>query len=100
MNVTVINIKDLFKYLVVLITSIVVIVSATRFFYNKSISIEKKDIIKDNNKSFYLTCLKTTIPMIDYKQETTFDISNKESVNKSNILTKLLGIQLDLKYDE
>ncbi len=96
MNVTVINIKDLFKYLVVLITSIVVIVSATRFFYNKSISIEKKDIIKDNNKSFYLTCLKTTIPMIDYKQETTFDISNKESVNKSNILTKLLGIQLGL----
>ena len=96
MNVTVINIKDLFKYLVVLITSIVVIVSATRFFYNKSISIEKKDIIKSNNKSFYLTCLKTTIPMIDYKQETMFDISNKESVNKSNILTKLLGIQLGL----
>ena len=106
MNVTVINIKDLFKYVVVLITSIVIIVSATRFFYKKSISIEKKDIIETSNKSFFVTCLKTTIPIIDYKQNTTVDISNTNNKNKTNILTKLLDLQLgiinnvELKKDE
>lgn len=96
MNVTVINIKDLFKYLVVLVTSIIVIVSATRFFYNKSTTIEQESIKTKNEKGFFLTCLKVIIPMIDYKQDTLVEVANTEEVNKSNILTKLLNIELGL----
>ena len=96
MNVTVINVKDLFKYLVVLITSITVIVSATRFFYSKNTELKKEQITIVDNENFLLTCLKIVIPMLDYKQEETVEISTEIEINKSSILTKLLDIELGL----
>lgn len=94
MNVTVINLRDLLKYLVVLITSIMVIVSATRFFYNKTSTIEKETVT--NEKNIFLNCLKVIIPMIDYKQENSVEVSSPVNIEKSNILTKLLNVELGL----
>lgn len=94
MNVTVINLRDLLKYLVVLITSIMVIVSATRFFYNKTSTIEKETVT--NEKNIFLNCLKVIIPMIDYKQENSVEVSTSVDIEKSSILTKLLNVELGL----
>ena len=94
MNVTVINLRDLLKYLVVLITSIMVIVSATRFFYNKTSTIEKETVT--NDKNIFLNCLKVIIPMIDYKQENSVEIPASVDIEKSSILTKLLNVELGL----
>ena len=94
MNVTVISLRDLLKYLVVLITSIMVIVTSTRFFYNKTSTIEKENIT--NEKSIFLTCLKVIVPMIGYRQEGTIEVANFDNIKKSNILTKLLDMELGL----
>lgn len=94
MNVTVISLRDLLKYLVVLITSIMVIVTSTRFFYNKTSTIEKENVT--NEKSIFLTCLKVIIPMIGYRQEGTIEVANFDNIEKSNILTKLLDMELSL----
>lgn len=94
MNVTVINLRDLLKYLVVLITSIMVIVSATRFFYNKTSTIEKETVT--NEKNIFLNCLKVIIPMIDYKQESSVEVPASVDIEKSSILTKLLNVELGL----
>lgn len=94
MNVTVINLRDLLKYLVVLITSIMVIVSATRFFYNKTSTIEKETVT--NEKNIFLNCLKVIIPMIDYKQENSVEVTASVDIEKSSILTKLLNVELGL----
>ena len=94
MNVTVINIRDLFKYVLVLIISILIIVTSTRFFYNKNTKIETQNLT--TKKSSLLTCLKLVIPMIDYKQEDTIQISNEIDIKKTNILTKILNIELGL----
>lgn len=94
MNVTVINIRDLFKYVLVLIASILIIVTSTRFFYNKNTQIETQNLTA--KKSSLLTCLKLVIPMMDYKQENTIQISNEIDIKKTNILTKILNIELGL----
>lgn len=86
MNVTVINKKDLIKYLVVLITSIIVIVSATRFFYRKS----------NINDNIYITFIENTISLFGFNKENFTTNKVVEENQDGNFFTKIIEHEISI----
>lgn len=88
-NVTVINIKTIIKYLVV-ISILVIGISCTRFFYNKpktTVSIKFADIN-------LVKCLDSTLP--DIKGNSSIKRFQEEVTSRGSGLKRMLGVELPI----
>ena len=100
-NVTVINKKDIIKYLVVISIAIIIVISIARYFsfvkekINIESGIQSKIQTVTSGKS-YTECLDEVIPAIEKtnKNETVEVAENENQVTRDNILQKLLQVEL------
>ena len=91
-NVTVVNIKDILKYLAGLTLTIVIIVGLARYFYADKEDINEKIKISSIAQKSYIECMDKTIPeVIDQTYEET---DNDEDSEK--MLEKLLKVELSM----
>lgn len=90
-NVAVVNIKDIFKYLVSITITLCIVMFCTRFFSN--MSNEEKYKISGIMQTSLLLCLDEIIPAI---KETNNEINNSEEelIDEKRLLGNLLKIEL------
>lgn len=90
-NMAVINLKDIIKYLVKITIVIVIIVSITRYFSSIKADVEKttKNITSSVEKQTFLSCIDATVPGIEQMQN---NIEN----NNNNVLEKMLSVNLGM----
>lgn len=111
LNIAVVNIKDLIKYLVSVVIIVIVIFSLTRFFNGKkeeeeiALSVKKvKEETKCSMKEPYYFCLDSTIPGIKAVQEKNKQIAQDEAIiekEKSPLLKMLtLGLAMTEQVTE
>lgn len=97
-NVTIINIKDIMKYLVSLTLIIAILLVLTRYFSNLQENEDIKFKISDKfgeiiNKS-YVNCLDKTIPCIENVNEEINKIAKEDDETEDGLLKKLLKVEL------
>lgn len=97
-NVTIINIKDIMKYLVSITLVIVLLFILTRYFSGvkdnndfKLLLNDKLSLILNNN---YTICLDATIPCIKNVNKEINKIAEEDDQVESGYLKKLLGVEL------
>lgn len=97
-NVTIINIKDIIKYLVSITLVIIFLFILTRYFSGvkdnndfKLLLNDKLSLILNNN---YTICLDTTIPCIKNVNKEINKIAEEDDQVESGYLKKLLGVEL------
>lgn len=97
-NVTIINIKDIIKYLVSITLVIILLFILTRYFSGvkdnndfKLLLNDKLSLILNNN---YTICLDTTIPCIKNVNKEINKIAEEDDQVESGYLKKLLGVEL------
>lgn len=97
-NVTIINIKDIMKYLVSITLVIILLFILTRYFSGvkdnndfKLLLNDKLSLILNNN---YTICLDTTIPCIKNVNKESNKIAEEDDQVESGYLKKLLGVEL------
>ena len=97
-NVTIINIKDIIKYLVSITLVIILLFILTRYFSGvkdnndfKLLLNDKLSLILNNN---YTICLDTTIPCIKNVNKELNKIAEEDDQVESGYLKKLLGVEL------
>ena len=97
-NVTVINIKDIMKYLVSLTLIITMILVLTRYFSTLNDSEEVKFKISDKfeeiTNNSYVSCLDKTIPCIENVNEEINKIAKEDDETEDDLLKKLLKVEL------
>lgn len=96
-NITVINIKDTVRYLVTMAITLCLVMAITRYF--SDLSKQEKSQISEIMQSSLLVCLDETIPGI---KETNHELKiiDEEQINESDILGKLLKIELAMFKEE
>lgn len=101
-NVAVVNVKDVMKYLVSIIITLIVVMFLARYFSNKNIEIQESQnagqIQPLNNimQNSMLLCLDETIPGI---KEINQELNNNEDlIEEESILGKLLKVELNMFY--
>ena len=106
-NITVINIKDIIKYLVTFTLIIVIIVGITRYLIglkdNANISNELNSKINFISQNSFLACLDETLPAIEHTNEEINKIASEDDEEQSDILHKILQVelaQIDAKQEE
>ena len=97
-NVTIINIKDIIKYLVSITLVIILLFILTRYFSGvkdnndfKLLLNDKLSLILNNN---YTVCLDSTIPCIKNVNKEINKIAEEDDQVESGYLKKLLGVEL------
>lgn len=97
-NVTIINIKDIIKYLVSITLVIILLFILTRYFSGvkdnndfKLLLNDKLSLILNNN---YTICLDATIPCIKNVNKEINKIAEEDDQVESGYLKKLLGVEL------
>lgn len=111
LNIAVVNIKDLIKYLVSVVIIVIVIFGLTRFFNEKkeeeeiALSVEKvKEETEHSMKEPYYFCLDSTIPGIKAVHEKNKQIAQDEAIiekEKSPLLKMLtLGLAMTEQVTE
>lgn len=97
-NVTIINIKDIMKYLVSITLVIILLFILTRYFSGvkdnndfKLLLNDKLSLILNNN---YTICLDATIPCIKNVNKEINKIAEEDDQVESGYLKKLLGVEL------
>ncbi len=91
-NVTVVNIKDILRYLAGLTLTIVIIVGLARYFYADKEKIKSDSKVEFISKKTYLECLDKTIPVAI--EDNTETIEEMDDSGKEKILEKLLRVEL------
>lgn len=106
-NITVINIKDIIKYLVTFTLIIVIIVGITRYLIglkdNANISNELNSKINFISQNSFLACLDETLPSIEHTNEEINKIASEDDEEQGDILHKILQVelaQIDAKQEE
>ena len=106
-NITVINIKDIIKYLVTFTLIIVIIVGITRYLIglkdNTNISNELNSKINFISQNSFLACLDETLPAIEHTNEEINKIASEDDEEQGDILHKILQVelaQIDAKQEE
>ena len=106
-NITVINIKDIIKYLVTFTLIIVIIVGITRYLIglkdNANISNELNSKINFISQNSFLACLDETLPAIEHTNEEINKIASEDDEEQVDILHKILQVelaQIDAKQEE
>ena len=96
-KITVINIKDTVRYLVTMAITLCLVMAITRYF--SDLSKQEKSQISEIMQSSLLVCLDETIPGI---KETNHELKiiDEEQINESDILGKLLKIELAMFKEE
>lgn len=102
-NVTVVNKKDILRYLVSITITLCLVMSVTRYFSNFNdnnkyeIELDKK--ISGIMQTSLLICLDETIPAI---KETNHELNNNDEdpINKNDVLGHLLKIELAMFKEE
>lgn len=90
-NVTVVNIKDILKYLAGLTLAILIIVGLARYFYDNKSKININSQIELISKKSYVECMDKTIPEVtESKRENDTENNNQEE----KILEKLLKVEI------
>ena len=90
-NVTVVNIKDILKYLAGLTLAILIIVGIDRYFYDNKSKININSQIELISKKSYVECMDKTIPEVtESKRENDTENNNQEE----KILEKLLKVEI------
>lgn len=97
-NVTVINIKDMMKYLVSLTLIITIILVLTRYFSNLKDNEEVKFKISDTFEEIlnnsYVRCLDETIPCIQNVNEEINKIAKEDDETENSVFKKILKVEL------
>jgi stage II sporulation protein P len=97
-NVTIINIKDIIKYLVSITLTIGMILVLTRYFSNLKDNEELKFKISDKVdeilNSSYLNCLDKTVPCIQETNEEINKIAKEDDETEDSILKKILSVEI------
>ncbi len=97
-NVTIINIKDIIKYLVSITLIITVILILTRYFSNlkddQDLKLKMNDGFKEILNNSYVSCLNKTIPCIENVNEEINKISKEDDEVEDSIFKKILGVEL------
>lgn len=88
-NVTVINLKSVMKYLVV-ISIIVVGISFTRYFYNNG----KRNLTKQISSVSLISCLDETLP--DIQGKSSIRKIENETTSRGSALRKMLNVELPM----
>ena len=102
-NVTVVNKKDILRYLVSITITLYLVMTVTRYFSNLNendnyqLELDKK--ISGIMQTSLLICLDETIPAI---KETNHELNNndEESINERDVLGNLLKIELAMFKEE
>lgn len=101
-NVAVVNVKDVAKYLVSIIITLIVVMFLSRYFSNKNISISETQSTSEPQpletlmQNAMLICLDETVPGI---KETNQELNNNEDlIEEESVLSKLLKIELGMYY--
>ena len=96
-NVAVVNVKDIFKYLVSITITLFLVMYVTRFF--SSLNEKEKNKISQIMQTSLLICLDEIIPGI---KETNHELKYSEEslINENNILGELLKIELAMFTQE
>ena len=92
-NMAVINLKDIIKYLVKITIVIIIVVSITRYFSSIKADVEKttKSITNSVEKHTFLSCLDVTVPGIEQTHNT-----NNTANNENDVLEKMLSVNLGM----
>ena len=100
-NVAVVNMKDLIKYLVGIITTIIVVVGLTKYFtYIKEKSnLELENKMQAITQNSQIEVLNETIPGIEEVNKSLSEQENKEkskekSISEDNLMKRLLEVEL------
>lgn len=102
-NVTVVNKKDILRYLVSITITLCLVMSVTRYFSdlneNDDYQLELEKKISGIMQTSLLICLDETIPAI---KETNHELNNndEESINERDVLGNLLKIELAMFKEE
>lgn len=94
-NIAVVNVKDVFKYLVTITITLCLVMSVTRFFSglkeSEKLNINQK--VSEMMQRTLLICLDETIPAM---KETNHELNNsdEEQINETTILGSLLKVEL------
>ena len=94
-NIAVVNIKDVFKYLVTITITLCLVMSVTRYFssLNKGENLNISQKLSEIMQTTLLTCLDETIPgMKEINHE--LNNSDEEEINETTILGSLLKVEL------
>ncbi len=97
-NVAVVNIKDVIKYLVSIIITLIVVMFLARYFsnINETEKSSKTNILSAIMQNTMLICLDETIPGI---KETNKELNvNEDLIEEETILGKLLKVELNMYY--
>lgn len=101
-NVAVVNVKDVMKYLVSIIITLIIVMFLARYFSNKNIEIQETQQTSQIQplgkimQNSMLLCLDETIPGI---KEINQELNTKEDlIEEESILGKLLKVELNMFY--
>ena len=96
-NIAVVNVKDVFKYLVTITITLCLVMSVTRYFssLNKGENLNINQKISEIMETTLLTCLDETIPgMKEINHE--LNNSDEEEINETTLLGSLLKVELSM----
>ena len=102
-NVTVVNKKDILKYLVSITITLSLVMLLTRYFsnleQNKGLQLSLNQKLAEIMQTSMLVCLDETIPGL---KETNHELNNteEEEIDKNDILGNLLKIELAMFKEE
>ena len=92
-NVTVLKMKDIKKYFILILATILVIILICKYFPKKSNKENK--LVKIIPKSSLISCLEQTVPTIkNYNEEVKDNEKKDETINKPNFLQEILKTQV------
>ena len=99
--ITTINIKDLTKYLVIIILFVVGVTFITRFFLNKKEEKEKTNVTLLKTNKTFLSCIDMSMPILKYlnnNKEKETNISRNSQVSSTSKLFRILDLELPNVY--
>lgn len=98
-NVAVINIKDIIRYLVALIITIIIIMCLTGYFSNikenENIKLVVSDKINQVKQNSMLSSLNNVLPGIEEKNEELNKIAEENDEDEYSILAKIMNVELN-----
>jgi stage II sporulation protein P len=96
-NIAVVNVKDIFKYLVTITITLCLVMSVTRYFssLNKGEKVKINQKISEIMQTTLLTCLDETVPAM---KEINHELNNsdEEEINETTLLGSLLKVELSM----
>ena len=92
-NVTVLKMKDIKKYFILILATIFVTILICKYFPKKSN--KENRLLKIIPKSSFISCLEQTVPTIkNYNEEVKENEKKDETINKPNFLQEILKTQV------